>query len=354
MKVLVAMSGGVDSSVAALQMVRDGHQVIGVFLRLWDSSAGDASRCCSLEDLEDARAVAALLGFELREECTARNFIETVLMPSLEQYAGGITPNPCVVCNQRVKFSELEKVADDEGCSVVVTGHYARILERKHEGPTLHRGRDRGKDQSYYLHRLTRSRLERIRFPLGDMTKDEARLLAGEAGLPVAEKDESQELCFVPEGTSYADLIEYWLPDKETHGEIIDSSGRVLGTHQGVQHYTVGQRRGLGISANEPLYVLALDAAPRSVVVGARHELDVDQFEVRETSWVAETELGEAIECRVQIRSRHDGVPASVEPLSEPGMVRVKPHVPLAAPAPGQAAVFYNVDQVLGGGWIVS
>ncbi len=347
------MSGGVDSSVALLKMVRAGHDVTGVFLRLWDSSAGDASRCCSLEDLEDARAVAAQLGVELREECTARSFIETVLMPSLEQYAGGVTPNPCVVCNQHVKFSELERVADEIDASVIVTGHYARIAEHEDGGPRLLRGRDRPKDQSYYLHRLTRSRLRRIRFPLGDFTKDEVRGLAIEAQLPVAAKDESQELCFVPEGTSYASLVDQWLPDRETHGKIVDTQGRSVGAHPGVQHFTVGQRRGLGVSAAQPLYVVSLDAASQTVVVGFRRDLEVDRFDVRKTSWVSEEEPTESIHCQVQIRSRHRGVEAEVEVRPEQGVVRVTPEVPIEAPAPGQAAVFYRDDEVLGGGWIV-
>lgn len=352
MKVLVAMSGGVDSSVAALQMVREGHEVLGVFLRLWDSSAGDASRCCSLEDLADAHAVAKQLGIELHEECSARDFLETVLVPSLEIYAQGETPNPCVVCNQHVKFSELERVADEVRADSIVTGHYARIINHDDGRTTLHRGRDRAKDQSYYLHRLTRSRLQRIRFPLGGFTKDDARRLAVEAELPVANKDESQELCFVPEGTTYASLIDEWLPDRETKGIIVDSAGKELGKHSGVQHYTVGQRRGLGISAPEPLYVLSLDADNRTVVVGSREELDVAWFDVRDTRWISELVPDGKIVCSAQIRSRHDGVEAVVEALPNSGWVRVFPREPISAPAPGQAAVFYCGDEVLGGGWI--
>jgi tRNA-specific 2-thiouridylase len=326
--------------------------VIGVFLRLWDPRAGKGSRCCSLEDLEDARRVASHLGIVLHDECISDLFYERVFLPSLQRYADGLTPNPCVVCNEQIKFAELEHVMDQLEADLLVTGHYARIVTGGDGRPRLLRGVDAGKDQSYFLHRLSSERLRRICFPLGERSKDEVRQAAAAAQLPVAGKPESQELCFVPEGTSYAELLEQWLPEQVRPGAIVDRTGNRLGSHEGVHRYTVGQRRGLGISAAEPLYVLELDAASGTVVVGPQQQLAVTEIAVAEVSWVAGEAPAASFSCSVQIRSRHCSVPATVE-VGDSGSVSVHPEQPLSAPAPGQAAVLYDGDEVLGGGWII-
>jgi tRNA-specific 2-thiouridylase len=334
-------------------MVAAGHQVEGVFLRLWDPlGSGKGSRCCSLEDQEDARAVAAALDIPLREECTSRRFFDDVFEASLERYAEGLTPNPCVVCNEKIKFTELEAVADAAGADVLVTGHYARLRGGKGGRVRLLRGVDAAKDQSYFLHRLTQDRLRRVLFPLGDMTKADVRRKARAAGLPVADKPESQELCFVPEGTSYAELMEAWLPGRVRAGEIVDRGGRRLGSHAGVHRFTVGQRRGLGVSAEMPLYVLQLHPATGTVVVGDRDELLTSSFEAEDMRWISDQPPARELECSVQVRSRHRAVPARVEARGEG--VLIVPEEPLTAPAPGQAAVLYDGDEVLGGGWITA
>jgi tRNA-specific 2-thiouridylase len=334
-------------------MVRAGYDVTGVFLHLWHTDEGESSRCCSEEDQRDVRQVANALSIELREECASREFLDTVLLPSLSRYAGGETPNPCVVCNQRVKFTELERIADQEGYDLIVTGHYARVTTDSSGVVGLCRGRDKAKDQSYFLHRLTCSRLSRVDFPLGNWSKDQVREMANEANLPVVDKCESQELCFVPEGEGYVSLVEEWVKTLPDRGPIVDTSGRKLGEHRGIHHYTVGQRRGLGVSAAAPLYVVELDPPHSRVVVGTKKELEVASFKVQDVSWVDETGPNGPVECEVQIRSRHRGVAATVESEDQAGTVRVTPIAPLAAPAPGQAAVFYQGDRVLGGGWIV-
>lgn len=349
MKVLVGMSGGLDSSVAALNMVEAGHQVEGVFLQLWDPLAGSGSRCCSLEDQEDARRVAAVLGIPLHEACTTRKFFDAVFLASLESYAAGRTPNPCVTCNERIKFSELLALAGEHGADVVATGHYARLEETDGRRRLL-RGADRAKDQSYFLHRVSQDVLRRVVFPVGGMTKDEVREVAVGAGLPVAAKPESQELCFVSEGSSYAELLEGWLPGRSRPGAIVSTDGRRLGSHDGVHRFTVGQRRGLGVVADRPLYVVALDAEAGAVVVGTEEELAVRRFGVGDIVWIAGGPPAGSFECTVQVRSRHAGTPARV--TVDGGGATVSAREPLRAPAPGQAAVFYHGDELLGGGWI--
>lgn len=352
MKVLVAMSGGLDSAVAALLMVEEGHDVTGVFMRLWDPLGGHGSRCCSLEDMEDARRIAERLAIPLVEECTSRRFFDEIFMPSLERYADGLTPNPCVVCNERIKFAELEAVAERTGADLLVTGHYARTEPDGNGGRRLLRGADRAKDQSYFLHRLGQERLRRVRFPVGGLGKLEVRRLAERAGLPVAQKPESQELCFVPRGTSYGELLEGWLPARVRPGEVVDRHGRVLGEHPGVHRFTVGQRRGLGVAADRPLYVLALHPESGEVVVGAREELATHAFGVRDVAWIESSPPPTPLRCTVQVRSHHAGHPAEV--TMEGDTARVQLAEPLRAPAPGQAAVFYRGDEVLGGGWIAA
>jgi len=350
MKVVVGMSGGLDSSVAALRLVEGGHSVTGVLFRLWDPLAGAVSRCCSDEDVQDARKVAEALGIPLREECVSRRFFDEVFMASLERYIDGLTPNPCVVCNERIKFAELDAVARQEGAEVIATGHYARIKRGKDGRVRLLRAADPAKDQSYFLYRVPAAILSRLALPVGGLTKEEVRRQAVRAGLPVTMKDESQELCFVPRGSSYAQLVEGWVPGGVRSGEIVDREGRVLGRHGGVHRFTVGQRRGLGVAADRPLYVLGLDASTGRVIVGPREELEVRQVLVTDLVWIAGEPPEGSFRCTVRIRSRHAGTEALVE--VEPGGARVVPEEPFVAPAPGQAAVFYRGDEVLGGGVI--
>jgi len=321
-----------------------------VFLRLWDPSAGKGSRCCSLEDLEDARRVAAKLGILLHEECVTDMFFESVFLSSLRVYAAGLTPNPCVVCNRQIKFAELLRMLDEFDAQVLVTGHYARCVTAEDGSARLLCGVDRDKDQSYFLHRLDQSCLQRVRFPMGVVTKQDARARARAAGLPVTGKPESQELCFVPEGTSYSALLEQWLPDEVVAGDIVDSSGSVLGTHAGVHRYTVGQRRGLGVAASAPLYVLAIERSSGAVIVGPREELEVTEFAATDACWISGSAPAAELECHVKVRSRHHPVPATVR--LDGARLIIRPHNPLVRPAPGQAAVLYDGQEVLGGGWI--
>jgi len=248
-----------------------------------------------------------------------------------------------------VKFSELIDLANDKGADLVATGHYARVVDDGGRRRLL-RGADRDKDQSYFLHRLGQDSLRRVAFPVGSMTKGEVRQVAVRAGLPVADKSESQELCFVPEGSSYAQLLEGWLPHRVRPGTIVSTSGRPLGRHAGIHRFTVGQRRGLGVASDSPLYVVALDAENAEVVVGSEEELATDTMVAGDLAWVAGSAPDSWFDCTVQIRSRHAGSPARVEIRGR--TARITPVEPLRAPAPGQAAVFYDGDEILGGGWI--
>ncbi len=344
---VVGMSGGVDSSVAALQMLRDGYEVIGAHLAtglpLQDPNA-------AAQDLDDARTVADVLGIELVERGSSELFTQQVLGPAMEQYAAGLTPNPCVTCNRRFKLAELLRLADSCNAQVVATGHYARLLQAEDGTVKLLRGLDITKDQSYFLHRLHRRQLCRLNLPLGTKTKAEVRRIAAAAGLPVVQRAESQELCFIPQGKSYAELLEEWLPDRLRTGDIVDRSGRRLGSHGGIHRFTIGQRRGIGVSAAAPLYVLELDPVDGTVVVGGVDELLVGEVQVEEMRWTAGSPPAATFECTVQVRSSHREVAAHVETDGERALVL--PATPLRAPAPGQAAVLYRNEEVLGGGWI--
>ncbi|NOZ78198.1 MAG: tRNA 2-thiouridine(34) synthase MnmA [Acidobacteria bacterium] len=350
MKIVAAMSGGVDSSVAALKLVRAGHDVTGVFFRLVDPLGEGGSRCCSPRDREDAHRAAERLGIELDEECLSRRFFDEVFEASLSAYARGLTPNPCVICNRKIKFAELVHVADELGADRVATGHFARV-ERSGDGTAhLLRAADRSKDQSYFLHRIGQDVLSRTLFPVGGMSKEEVRELARAAGLAQAEKAESQELCFVPEGTSYADLVESWVPDLIRPGAIVDRDGRRRGEHGGIHRFTIGQRRGLGISSDAPLYVVELDSETATVVVGGPDDLLRTRIRAYDLTWVAGEPPSDVFTCTVQVRSRHRGTPAEVR--VQGGTADIELAEPVRAPAPGQAAVLYNGDEVLGGGWI--
>ncbi len=345
-RVVVAMSGGVDSSVAAALCVEQGFEVIGITLNL----AGGGSRCCSLEDADDARRVAETLGIPFYVADHREDFRREIMEPFADTYLAGRTPIPCVACNQRFKFRYLLARARALGASAVATGHYAR-LEREADGIALHRARDRSKDQSYFLFDLDQEQLAQIRFPLGAMTKQEVRARAHSLGLATADKPESQEICFVPDG-DYARVVEALRPAaREAGGEIVDATGRRLGRHAGVHRFTVGQRRGLGISTGEPVYVTAIDAEAQRVVVGPAEALLARGAVVETVSWVAGTSPPEPLRTQVQIRYRHVGAAASLHSEAD-GSARICFDEPQRAVTPGQAAVLYDGDRVLGGGWI--
>jgi tRNA-specific 2-thiouridylase len=368
MKIAVAMSGGVDSSAAAAILKEQGHELVGFTMQLWDQRRGInldengdplPSRCCSLDDVYDARRVAEELGFPFYVLNLERDFEREVVQPFVTSYLNGETPIPCVSCNSRLKFSSLDRLAISLGCEKVATGHYARVeFDPETNRYKLLRGKNEQKDQSYFLWELTQDQLSRAWFPLGEMSKPEAREAAREHGLDgVSEKKESQEICFVPDG-DYAGFIDRYLEvEGETSrlpgtGEIVDTSGRVVGQHGGIQRYTIGQRRGIGIADERPLYVLSLDAPNNRVTVGAQEELLSDTFTAAGVNWVAFAEPDGPVRAEVRVRYRHTPAPATITALPD-GRCQVVFDDPQRAITPGQATVFYRGDEVVGGGWIV-
>lgn len=349
MRIVVAMSGGVDSSVAAGLLHEAGHEVVGVSMQLYDASHGFGS-CCTLDDLHDARRVAAHLGFPHYIVNFESHFHRHVQANFLEEYARGRTPIPCAHCNSEVKFKELLARAAAYDAATLATGHYARI-ERRDDG-RLHllRGADRGKDQSYFLFSLTQDQLAQASFPVGHLAKDAVRAEAARLGLDVAAKPDSQEICFVPDG-EYAQFLEREQPALATTGAIVTTAGERVGAHGGVHRFTVGQRKGLGLSAGVPLYVVAIDASKQEVTVGPREALARDTLTASQVNWVSGAAPGDWIRAEVQIRHRHTAAPARVRALDD-GRAEVVFDAPQIAVTPGQAAVFYDGDEVLGGGWI--
>jgi len=366
MKIAVAMSGGVDSSAAAAMLQAQGHELVGFTMQLWNQRRGisvDAngdplpSRCCSLDDVYDARRVAEQLGFPFYVLNLEREFELDVVQPFVTSYLEGETPIPCVACNSRLKFASLDRLATSLGCEKVATGHYARVeYDSANDRYRLFRGRNHQKDQSYFLWELTQPQLARSLFPLGEMSKPEVREVARDSDLAVAEKAESQEICFVPDG-DYAGFIDRYLAaEGATHklpgeGDIVDAAGKILGRHDGIHHYTIGQRRGLGISAERPLYVSAIDAAKNKIIVSDEDGLLRNEFTAAGVNWIAFAEPSEPVRAEVRVRYRHQAEPATIS-VRPNNRVQVVFDEPQRAITPGQATVFYRGDEVVGGGWI--
>jgi tRNA-uridine 2-sulfurtransferase len=344
--IVVALSGGVDSAAAAALLVEEGHRVVGMSMRLYDARGTEEAaggRCCGPRDLEDARKVCAHLGIPFYVADYEEEFRRAVIDDFVAEYAAGRTPNPCVRCNERIKFKPLLARARALGASHLATGHYARI-----EGGRLLRAVDAQKDQSYFLFAMPAGDLDRLLFPLGGMTKEEVRARARAYALPNADKAESQEICFVPDGDHVA-FVERHAGAFEA-GELVDGSGRVVGGHDGIHRFTVGQRRGLGRSLGPtPSYVVSVDALTRRVVVGARQDAARSEVAVADVRWVAGPPSA-PVRAGVQVRHRHRAAAAEVVP--EGSAARVVFDRPEWAVAPGQAAVFYDGPVVLGGGWI--
>lgn len=348
-RIVVALSGGVDSSLAAALLVERGDTPIGVTMHL----AGSRSRCCSLEDADDARRVAERLGIRFYVANYTDAFRDEVVEAFADAYLAGRTPIPCVVCNKRFKFDLLMERARVFGAERVATGHYARVDRDPDTGERrLRRPRDLAKDQTYFLFQLDQAQLERIEFPLGELTKSEVRERARALGLETADKPESQEICFVPEG-NYAEVVERVRPEASaTAGEIVDNEGKVLGEHAGIHHFTIGQRHGLGLSVGRRLYVTRIEAPARRVVVGDLPDLDARGLVVTRPHWISPSARPHRV--RVQVRHRHAPVPATVR-ANDGERLELVFDEPVRAVSPGQAAVLYDLegdDRVLGGGWI--
>jgi len=354
-RVVVAMSGGVDSSVTAALLQEQGYEVIGISMQVWDYArftAPDGEKfdtCCSLDDIHDARRVAEQLGIPFYVVNFEEEFQRLVIDDFVEEYFRGRTPNPCVRCNQRIKFELLLQKARDLAADYLATGHYARVEKDGSGRFHLCTGRDGSKDQSYFLFTLTQEQLARTLFPLGGMTKPEVRQLAARYGLRVAEKGESQEICFVPDN-DYVRLLEESRGRGRLDGDIVDSSGTVLGRHHGTYRYTVGQRRGLGVAHPHPLYVLGVDTEKRQVVVGGQEELANDGLLATDLNWII-LPPGSPLEATCKIRYRQRPVACTIIPQPD-NRAEVRFKVPEKSVTPGQAVVFYRDDEVLGGGWI--
>jgi tRNA-uridine 2-sulfurtransferase len=352
MRIVVAMSGGVDSSVAAALLARDGHEVIGLSMQLYDQREGQVrfGTCCTIDDLQDARRVAARIGIPHYIVNFERQFSDTVISNFVREYASGRTPIPCVHCNGDLKFATLVARAEGLGAAFVATGHYARVAFDEDTGRyQLKRGIDRAKDQSYFLFTLGQSQLSHAMFPVGALDKHEVRAQARELGLPVADKPDSHEICFVPDGDHAAFLERH--STAATSGAIRDVDGRVVGRHEGVHRFTVGQRKGLGLSSPVPLYVVGIDAAAQTVTVGPRTELERRELTASHVNWIAGGPPLPGTRVTAQIRHQHREAAARVDPLGE-DRLQLTFDEPQIAIAPGQAVVLYDSDLVVGGGWL--
>ncbi|MEM5494906.1 tRNA 2-thiouridine(34) synthase MnmA [Hoeflea sp. AS16] len=363
-RVVVAMSGGVDSSVVAGLLAREGYDVLGVTLQLYDHGATvhRAGSCCAGQDIDDARRVCETLGIPHYVLDYEKRFREAVINPFMESYVAGETPIPCVACNQTVKFADLLATARDLGADALATGHYIRSRANPTPGNpgrrALYRPIDSDRDQSYFLFATTQEQLDYVRFPLGELPKIRTRELAEEMGLSVADKADSQDICFVPQG-KYANVITKLKPNAALAGDIVHIDGRVLGEHQGIVHYTIGQRRGIGVATGDPLYVVHLDARSRRVIVGPREALDTRRLILRDVNWLGDMPLSdiapEGLECFAKVRSTRPPRPAIVR-VAEDGEISVELVEGEAGVAPGQACVLYSAPgdeaRVFGGGFI--
>ncbi len=344
------MSGGVDSSVAAALLVRQGYRVVGVTMLLWPEDVlGSDNRCCSTQDLADARAVCAKLGIRHYSMDLVEQFMEEVVRPFTDTYLEGKTPNPCILCNEHLKFRHLMRKARAVGADLLATGHYARITGNVVR--RLARGQDPEKDQSYFLFPVDQAILEHLIFPVGDLKKEEVRSLAGELDLPVHEKPDSQEICFIPEG-GIRDFIRGASAGSIEPGPIVDTSGINVGTHEGVCFYTVGQRRGLGVSGKEPYYIVRIEPGNNTIVVGSRDEAASTGFAAEGVNWIEGIVPASRFTSAVQIRHRHKPALATITVKGD-SAIEVAFDEPQHGVAPGQAVVLYDGDYVTGGGWIV-
>ncbi len=355
-KVVVAMSGGVDSSVAAAIVQQEGYQVIGVTMQIWpsDKRADEVDRfggCCGSDAIDDAKRVAYKLGIPHYVVNFRDIFAQKVIADFCREYSLGRTPNPCIKCNQYIKFDALLERAKELGADFVATGHYARVEADTFNGRyLLKKGIDRGKDQTYVLYPLTQAQLGHTLLPLGDFTKERVRELAGELGLSVAAKPESQEICFIPDN-NYHKFLEDYIPQAVKSGPILDGQGGTLGRHRGIPFYTIGQRQGLGISAREPWYVIAIEQERNAIMVGRKEDVYANELIASRLNWITIAQLTQPIEAQAKIRYRHDEAEAVITPLDE-DRVRVRFKEPQMAITPGQAIVFYDGDLVIGGGTI--
>ncbi|MSV34703.1 MAG: tRNA 2-thiouridine(34) synthase MnmA [Bryobacterales bacterium] len=362
--IAVAMSGGVDSSVVAGLLRRDGEQVIGMTMQLWNqkripetATEHATGRCCSLDDVYDARHVAQLLDIPYYVVNFEDRFEQQVVKPFVDEYLAGRTPIPCTLCNNFIKFDQFLEMAEGVGAREIATGHYARISWNAVSGRwEMRRSVDRAKDQTYFLFGLRQEQLARTRFPLGGMEKSRVRELARELGIPTAAKPDSQEICFVPNG-DYAAFIEGYFREQgiaqsATAGEIVTAEGQVVGEHSGVHHFTVGQRRGLGVAAAEPLYVISTEPATRRVVIGRNDDLLRASMLAKDINWISIAAPAAPVRAEVKIRNKHLAAPATLLPMAGGSRLEVHFDEPQRAVTPGQAAVFYRGELVLGGGWI--
>ncbi|MBF0187718.1 MAG: tRNA 2-thiouridine(34) synthase MnmA [Magnetococcales bacterium] len=354
-RIAVAMSGGVDSSTVAAHLLEQGHEVIGLTMQLWDhgqpsATSGGSRTCCALDDVHDARRVAETLGIPFYVVDKEQVFREQVVGGFMADYAAGLTPNPCIRCNQILKFEQLLTNATTLGCTALATGHYAVISSGSDGEPSLYRGADPAKDQSYFLFTLTRNQMQRVLFPLGGLHKRETRAMAERFGLHLAEKRESQDVCFVPDG-DYGAFFQQHGSGLVRPGPIVTRDGAVLGEHRGIVHYTIGQRRGLGVAVGEPLYVLEIRPEEETVVVGPEQGLFKQQLVLAEVNWLESEPI--RVGRRLQAKIRYASAPEPAEITAHGhGEVTLRFDQPQRAVTPGQACVFYQGDRVLGGGWI--